>query len=98
MFEKKIEPQLKVKFSKTLKREFNVAFSKNAQSMGMRVLKYAILASSVYFFWSSTLFWIILSGGFIMSLLVHFWYRFKTGGWTRSYGGWDYDKSKSTLD
>jgi hypothetical protein len=88
----------KVKISKILKREFEVAFSGNAQPMWLRVLKYVVLGCFIYFFWSNTLFWIILALVFILSLLLHFWYRFKTEDWTKSYGGWDYDKNKSKLD
>jgi len=85
-------------FSKILKREFEVAFSKNAQPTALRVLKYVVLGSLIYFFWRSTIFWIILTVVLIMFLSLHFWYRFKTGGWTKSYGGWDYDKNKSKIE
>jgi len=82
-------------FSKILKREYEVAFSKNAQPLWFRILKYVLLGCFIYFFWNSKLFWIILTIVFILSLSLHFWYRFKTHGWTRSYGGWDYDKNRS---
>lgn len=84
----------KLKFSKILKRECEVAFSKNAQPMWLRIFKYAALGCFIYFFWNSALFWIILIVVFILALLLHFWYRFKTEAWTKSYGGWDYDKNK----
>jgi len=87
-----------LKFSKTLQREFEVAFSKNAQPAWFRVVKYLVLGCFIYFFWRSDLFWIILTVVFILSLIVHFWYRFKTEGWTKSYGGWDYEKNKSKLN
>jgi hypothetical protein len=87
-----------LKFSKLLKREYEVAFSKNAQPIWLRVVKYLVLACSIYFFWRSTLFWIILAIVLFLSLALHFWYRYKTEGWTKSYGGWDYDKNRSKLD
>ena len=89
------------KFSKIVKRELEVAFSKNAQPTWLRVLKYVVLGCFIYFFWNSNLFWIILTVVFILSLLLHFWYRFKTEGWTKSYGGSEFDASyncKQTID
>ncbi len=81
-------------FSKIIKREFQVAFSRNAQPIWFRVLKYVVLGCCIYFFWHSPLFWVILGIIFILGLLLHFWYRYKTEGWTKSYGGWDYEKNK----
>ncbi len=80
--------------NKTIKRELEVAFSKHAQPMWMRIAKYLVLGSVVYFFWSSKLLWVILLVVFALGFSVHFWYRYKTGGWTKSYGGWDYEKNK----
>jgi hypothetical protein len=87
-----------LKFYKTLRREFEVAFSRNAQPIWLRILKYAVIASFIYFYWRSRSFWIILTGVFILGLLLHFWYRYKTQGWTKSYGGWDFEKNKSKLN
>lgn len=83
--------------SKTLQRELEVAFSKTAQATWVRVLKYVILGYLMYCFWSSTLFWIILGIVLLLSLSVHFWYRYKTAAWTKSYGGWDYEQNKPKL-
>ena len=85
-------------FSKAIKREFEVAFSPNAQPVGFRIVKYIVLGVFIYFFWGHILFWPILSIAFALSLTLHFWYRIKTEAWTRSYGGWDYEKNKSKLD
>ena len=84
--------------SKAIKREFEVAFSRNAQPVWFRIIKYLVLGVFVYFFWGNPLFWPILSIAFALSLTLHFWYRIKTEGWTRSYRGWDYEKNKSKLD
>jgi hypothetical protein len=27
-------------------------------------------------------------------VLLHLWYRYRTKGWTQSYGGWNYEKNK----
>jgi hypothetical protein len=79
--------------SKTIKREIEVAFSKHAQPVWFRICKYAILIVLIFLFWKEKLFWTILFFFFIFSLLLHFWYRYKTKGWTMSYGGWKYEKN-----
>lgn len=83
--------------SKTIKRELEVAFSKHAQPVWFRVLKYLLLAGLFYFCWGRTILGVILLVLIVLSLFIHFWYRYKTNGWTRSYGLWDYDKNKPEL-
>jgi hypothetical protein len=78
--------------SKKVKREIEVAFSKHSQPVWFRVVKYILLGSALYFFWGNSLLWIILLIFFVFALLLHFWYRYKTQGWTKSYGMWKYDK------
>jgi hypothetical protein len=80
-------------FSKTLKREFEVAFSKNAQPVWFRIVKYIVLGAIIYFFWGTNRLWIILGTVSVLGLSLHFWYRYKTNGWTKSYGAWDYEKN-----
>jgi hypothetical protein len=77
-----------------LKRELEVAFSKKSQPLGFRIMKYIVLGAIVYFFWATRLLWIILGVLFVFSLALHFWYRYKTRGWRRSYGMWKYEKSR----
>jgi hypothetical protein len=81
-------------FNKTIKREIEVAFSKHSQPIWFRILKYILLGCIIYFFWESKLLWIILLILFAFAMLLHFWYRYKTQGWTKSYGMWKYDKNK----
>jgi len=81
-------------FSKKINREIEVAFSKHAQPVWFRVVKYVLLITTFYFFWRDKLFWIILLIVFVLGLVLYFWYRYKTNGWTKSYGGWDYQKNK----
>jgi RsiW-degrading membrane proteinase PrsW (M82 family) len=81
---------------KILKRELEVAFSKNSQPVWFRLLKYIILAAVLYFFWDTNSMWVILVGMLVFSLVVHFWYRFKTKGWTQSYGLWKHENEKKT--
>jgi len=78
-------------FTETIKREIEVAFSKNAQPVWFRILKYIVLGGLLYFFWGSKLLWIILLILFVFALALHFWYRYKTRGWTQSYGLWKHD-------
>jgi hypothetical protein len=80
--------------NKTIKRELEVAFSKHAQPVWFRIAQYVLLALSLYFFWESGKFWIILLVLLAAAMMLHFWYRYKTQGWTRSYGLWDYEKNK----
>ena len=80
-------------FSKKIKREIEVAFSKNAQPVWFRIFKYTILIVFIFIFWEEKLFWTILFIVFICSLLLHVWYRYKTKGWTMSYGGWKHEKN-----
>ena len=87
-----------MKFKKLVKRELAVAFSKQGQPVLFRIIKYVVLITLVCFFWRSPLFWIILGIVFLLSLLLHFWYRYKTKGWTKSFGGWDYDKNNPDLN
>jgi hypothetical protein len=81
-------------FNKIIKREVEVAFSKHAQPIWFRILKYILLGFFLYFFWRSKLFWIILLIVFVFGMILHFWYRHKTQGWTKSHGLWKYEKNK----
>lgn len=82
-------------FSKTIKREMEVAFSKHSQPVGFRIIKYAVLTALVWFLWGTKLLWIILCILFVLSLSLHFWYRYKTKGWTESYGLWKHEKDRN---
>ncbi len=84
-------------FSKSFKREIEVAFSKHAQPIWFRILKYILLGCLIYFLWGNEWIWLVFGIIFILSLSLHFWYRYKTKGWTKSYGAWDYKKNKSSL-
>ena len=79
-------------FSKILKRELEVAFSKQSQPVWFRILKYILLGFILYFFWGSQTLWIILIILVISAMVMHFWYRYKTRGWTKSYGMWKHDR------
>jgi len=72
-------------FKKAIKRELEVAVSKDSQPIWFRIVKYILLGCLLYFFWGTGLLWIILLVLFIFSMSLHFWYRYKTHGWTKSY-------------
>lgn len=55
-------------------------------------MKYTVLSVLIYFLWGTQLLWIALSALLVLSLGLHFWYRYKTKGWTQSYGMWKYHK------
>jgi hypothetical protein len=81
--------------NKTIQREIEVAFSKKSQPVWFRIAKYILLACIFYFFWGSKLLWVIIPVTLILSLCLHFWYRYKTNGWRNSYGMWKYDKEET---
>lgn len=80
-------------FKYLLRRETEVAFSKKVQSVPVRVLKYGLLAVLIYLFHRSKTFWIVFGAVSVLALLVHFWARHKTAGWTKSYGLWKYEQA-----
>jgi hypothetical protein len=76
---------------KAVKRELEVAFSKWAQPLWVRILKYVVLGVAIYFFRESKYFWHGLAAVFVTAFALHFWVRHKTAGWRKSYGLWKYD-------
>lgn len=80
---------------KIIQRELKVAFSKHSQPVWFRILKYLVLGGILFLFWGTRLLWIILLILLIFSISLHFWYRHKTKGWTKSYGMWKHDKPEA---
>lgn len=78
--------------SKIIKRELEVAFSKHSQPIWFRITKYVVLGTLIYFLWGTNILWLVLLVLSLLSLCLHFWYRYKTKGWTQSYGKWKYHK------
>ena len=81
-------------FKKIARREFEVAFSKKVQKPVFRIIKYLLIGLMVYFFWDTKTFWWIFGIALILSLALHFIARYRTKGWTKSWGAWKYEKSK----
>jgi O-antigen/teichoic acid export membrane protein len=81
-----------MRLNEIIKRELEVAFSKNSQPAWFRISKYILLIAVLYFLWGSKWLWTIVLSMLGVALLLHFWYRYKTKSWTKSYGMWKYDK------
>ena len=79
---------------KVIKRELEVAFSKHAQPVWFRIVKYILLGGLFYFLWGTKLLWIILLCMFVFGSALHFWFRYKTHGWTKSYGMWKHERDR----
>jgi hypothetical protein len=79
-------------FKNIVKRELEFAFSPTWHPICDRVIKYAFWERHLYFY-DKGWFWIALAFC-LFSLITHFWARYKTRGWTQSYGKWKYFKSK----
>lgn len=76
-------------FPATLRREFRVAFSKRAQPVWFRIVKWLLLLTAVVAFRQKPLLWWCLLSLLALGLAVHFFYRWKTRTWTRPWGGWN---------
>jgi hypothetical protein len=72
-----------------LKREARVAFSRRAQPVWFRVVKWVLLIALAATFWRSPVFWWGLLVAFVLALALHLVWRWKTKGWTQPWGGWD---------
>jgi hypothetical protein len=75
--------------SNVLKREVRVAFSRRAQPIWFRVLKWAIAIPIGVLLWRTPYFWWITGGALAVSLSLHLVWRWKTKGWTQPWGGWN---------
>jgi hypothetical protein len=77
-----------------IKRELEVAFDKKTQPIWFRVLKYIFLIGVIYMLWNSEWLLITLAALVVGALLLHFWVRHKTQGWTKSYGLWKHESDR----
>ena len=73
----------------TLKREARVAFSRRAQPIWFRIVKWAVAIAISVLLWPTPYFWWWLGGAIALSLTLHFIWRWKTKGWTQPWWGWD---------
>ena len=72
----------------TLKRELEVAFSKDAQPIWLRITKWIVFIGLAYLFHGTKWFWVWVIGLPVAGLTTHFIYRWKTKVWTKSWGRW----------
>jgi uncharacterized membrane protein len=73
---------------KVIQRELEVAFSRRSQALWVRVMKYIALGLLIYYLRGSDYLWPSLFILLAVALLLHFWVRYKTKGWTRSFWLW----------
>jgi len=73
----------------TLRRELRVAFSRKAQPVWFRLGKWIAIIAFCWLMWGHPYFWPVLFGAFVLGLLLHFFWRWKTKRWTQPWGGWD---------
>lgn len=78
-----------MKVRSVLRRELCVAFSRRAQPIWFRIVKWIIAVSVTVYLWRTPYFWWWIFGGMAAGLIVHFIFRWKTKGWTRPWGGWN---------
>ena len=73
----------------TIKREFEIVFSKHSQPLWFRITKWVVYLGPAYYLYGSKWFWLWMVGWPIIGLTMHFVYRWKTKEWTKSWRGWD---------
>lgn len=71
-----------------IRRELRVCFSRQAQPLWFRILKWMVFLALAARYHGASWFWLIVAVCFVAGLGVHFFYRAKTRGWTCSWGGW----------
>ena len=72
-----------------LRRELRVAFSRHAQPVWFRVIKWMLIITGIVLFHDRGWFWWTMASLAVAGTLVHFLYRWKTEVWTRAWGGWN---------
>ena len=74
---------------KTMQREVQVAFSPRGQPWWFRLIKWSVFITITARYrqrrWFPYAVCLALTGG----IALHLFYRWKTHGWTRPWGGWD---------
>ena len=77
--------------------ELRVAFSRKAQPIWFRVLKWTVVLAVGAFLWRGSHFWWWLGGALGLGLTLHLVWRWKTKRWTRAWGGWsDLDTARGS--
>ena len=76
----------------TVSREFEVMFSKETQPIWFRVTKWMMFGGLAYLLRGKRMFWAWVLGVPLLGLGMHLFYRWKTKGWTQSWGGYETDE------
>jgi hypothetical protein len=72
-----------------IKKELRVAFSRKAQPVWFRVIKWVVFLSITRRLRATKWFRIWIACAALASLAVHLTYRWKTRGWIQAWGGWN---------
>lgn len=72
-----------------LKRDIAVAFSPGGQPVWFRIVKWIVFIAVAVRFHRARYFWPCLGWIFVAGTVLHFFYRWKTRGWTEPWGGWN---------
>ena len=72
-----------------IRREFRVAFSRRAQPVWFRIVKWACILTGAAMFYDRSGYWWTLGSLAAAVTFTHFLYRSKTKTWTRAWGGWN---------
>ena len=73
----------------TVQRELRVAFSPRVQPWWFRLIKWSVIVAAVVRYRQRQWFPYVAGLTLLAALSVHFFYRVKTHGWQRPWGGWD---------
>jgi hypothetical protein len=73
----------------TIKRELRVAFSPRAQPWWFRLIKWIVIITVTARYRQRWWFRYLSAFSLIAALSLHLFYRWKTQGWRRPWGGWD---------
>ena len=73
----------------SVKREVQVALSLKAQPVWFRVIKWSVILVVTARYRRRRWFPYGVGGALVVALSLHTFYRWKTHGWTRAWGGWD---------
>ena len=73
----------------SFRREMRVAFSRRAQPVWFRIVKWVIFIGLTVTLWRTPQFWWWLLGALVLGVTVHFIWRWKTRGWTQPWAGWN---------
>ena len=73
----------------TIQREVQVAFSPRAQPWWFRLIKWSVLIAVTARYRRRAWFPYVVVLAFTGSIVLHLFYRWKTQGWTRPWGGWN---------